>query len=50
MLGKRSNSHLCAGAEIRASQIYQHMLGEVSRKHVISSRKCSADVVISEVL
>ena len=50
VLGKRSNSHLCASAEIRASQIYQQMLGEVGRKHVISLRKRNADVVISEAL
>jgi len=38
------------GAAIRASQILRHVPGDGEGKHVISLRKCNADIVISKVL
>lgn len=38
------------GAEIRASQILWHTLGDEESKHVISLRKRNADTVISKAL
>lgn len=38
------------GAEIRVSQILWHMLGDGEGKHIISSIKCNANIVVSKVL
>lgn len=49
-LGRGVSPVSLLGAEIRASQILWHMLGDGESKQVILLRRCNADIVISKVV